>query len=560
MHSVRISTKLLLASAVLGLTVIIVAVTGMHSLQSLMGAAWKMESSTHRALLAKRVDALVLAVVMDSRGIYMSRSATEVEKYAQPLLVNLAMLDDRVKAWEKLVSPDHRGAYNNIQLQVDQFIQTRTELVRLARQVGLVEARAFGDNDQNRALRQRLNAALEEASIFNDAKVADIVKELGREYTSALWVLAIVAVSGVILGMALSWSISSQAVSQPIVEMTRAMGQLAAGDHSIFIPWNERDDEIGMMGAALAVFRQNAVEKMRLERQQAQETMRMEEAKRQALAELASDLEVRVAAMLGRVSSSSSQLETTSHVMSDLAEQTAHQASSAVSAAGDASGNAKMVADAAGNLSTAVSEIGIQVEQASRTSRQAVEKASQTERIVLSLSDAAQKIGKVVDVITGIASQTNLLALNAFIEASRAGDAGKGFSVVAGEVKALAQQTVRATHDIADLILSVQGATQEAVEAIEGILSTITIIDESSSTIAAAIEEQQAATREIARNVDASVSATRDVAKNLGSVLHAAGETGQAAGLVFNEAHYLSKYSEALDREIHAFLTQLRVG
>ena len=560
MHSVRISTKLLLASAILGIALLFVALTGAHTLQSLMAATRNMENNTHRALLAKRVDALVLAVVMDSRGIYMSRTSTEAEKFAAPLLVNLGMLEDKVQAWEKLVPPDRRAVYSNIRLQVDEFVATRKELVRLARQVGTAEARAFGDNDQNRAIRQRLNTVLEEAAIFNDARVVQIVKDLEQEYISALLVLAFVSLGGLVIGMVVSWSISSYAVSRPIIEMTQAMGQLAAGDHTISIPWNEQNDEIGLMGAALAVFRQNAVDKMGLERQQADEARRVEDAKRQALVELASDLEVRVSAMLARVSSSSSQLEATSLSMAMLAERTGNRASSAVTAAGDASGNAKMVADAASNLSVAVTEIGTQVEYASRTSRQAVEKASQTEEIVLSLSEAANEIGKVVGVITGIASQTNLLALNASIEASRAGDAGKGFSVVAGEVKALAQQTVHATHNITGLILSVQQATHEAVEAIEGILSTITIMDETSSTIAAAVEEQQAATREIARNVESSAGATSEIAHNLECVLLAAGETGRAAVVVSNEAHHLSQSSDALDSEIQAFLTQLRVG
>jgi methyl-accepting chemotaxis protein len=556
----HISAKLLLASLVLGVTVLFVALAGAQALHSLMAGTRAMENSTHRALLAKRVDALVLAVVMDTRGVYMSASPADAEKFIVPMLANLSSLEDKVAAWKVLVPASGSAVFANIQDQVDQFVTSRRELVRLAREVGIAPARAFGDNPQSRSVRQRLNTVLEDSSIVNDAKVVEITRELEAAYVSDLWMLGLAAVVGLVIGMAASIRISSRAVSTPIIGMTAIMERLAAGDHTITIPWNDRTDEIGHMATALAVFRENAVAKARLEHQQAEDHRRAEAVQRQTLSDLASELEQRVTAVLGRVSTASTELESTSRSMAEVAEQTNLQATAAASASEQASANAQTVAEAAGNLSIAITEISRQVGYAGRTSRVAVDKATHTGEIVSSLSDAAGEIGKVVGLITRIAAQTNLLALNASIEASRAGLAGHGFAVVAAEVKSLAHQTAAATDEVARHIQSVQAATHEAVQAIEDILSIITVIDDASTTIAAAVEEQQAATREIARNVDESAGATGEIAHNMTGMLDAAGKTGQAAGQVLDEAHHLSEYSVALGLEIHAFVDRLRGG
>jgi len=177
---------------------------------------------------------------------------------------------------------------------------------------------------------------------------------------------------------------------------------------------------------------------------------------------------------------------------------------------------------------------------------------------VRSLADAAGRINGVVSLIKEIANQTNLLALNATIEAARAGDAGKGFTVVASEVKALASQTARATEEIARQIASVQTATQGTVAAIEGVGHTIAAINEIAASVASAIEEQTATTGEITRNVQQAAQGTEQVSGNIVQVTQAAGQTGTAATRVLGASNQLSQQAETLRHEVETFLAGIR--
>jgi methyl-accepting chemotaxis protein len=189
-----------------------------------------------------------------------------------------------------------------------------------------------------------------------------------------------------------------------------------------------------------------------------------------------------------------------------------------------------------------------------------VESARRTDTIVRALADGAKQIEHVAELISSIAEQTNLLALNATIEAARAGEAGRGFAVVASEVKSLASQTAEATKEIGTRIAQIQGATKEAVEAIDGITATIEEVSTIATSIGSAIEEQGAATAEIARSVSQTAEATKEVTTNIGGVSTAANETGNAAGLVLAAASNLSKQAEQLSGEVSTFLAGVRAA
>jgi len=199
------------------------------------------------------------------------------------------------------------------------------------------------------------------------------------------------------------------------------------------------------------------------------------------------------------------------------------------------------------------------VEQSSIIATRAVGEANNTNITVEGLAEAAQKIGKVVELIRDIASQTNLLALNATIEAARAGDAGKGFAVVASEVKSLANQTAKATEDIAAQIAGMQEATSGTVQSIKGISATIGEISEIASAIASAVEEQGAATQEISRNVQEAATGTQEVTSNIVTVNEAAQESGKSAAQVLNASNELAKQGEVLGEEVDKFLKAVRV-
>jgi methyl-accepting chemotaxis protein len=230
------------------------------------------------------------------------------------------------------------------------------------------------------------------------------------------------------------------------------------------------------------------------------------------------------------------------------------------SASEEASSNVQTVASAAEEMSASVSEVGRQVQESSRIAGEAVRQAEKTDARIAQLSQAAGRIGDVVKLITAIAEQTNLLALNATIEAARAGEAGRGFAVVAQEVKALAAQTAKATDEISTQIAGMQTATLESVGAIKEIGATITRISEIATTIAAAVEEQGAATSEIARNVGEAARGTSQVAANIGDVNRGATETGSASTQVLASAQSLSRDSSRLKSELEAFLSTVRAA
>jgi methyl-accepting chemotaxis protein len=211
-------------------------------------------------------------------------------------------------------------------------------------------------------------------------------------------------------------------------------------------------------------------------------------------------------------------------------------------------------------MTSSVNEISRQVQDSAKIANEAVQQAQRTDSRINALSQAAGRIGDVVKLITAIAEQTNLLALNATIEAARAGDAGRGFAVVASEVKQLASQTAKATDDIATQIAGMQTATQESVAAIKEIGATIGRIAGIASTIAAAVEEQGAATQEIARNVGEAAKGTSQVAANISDVNRGASETGSASSQVLTSAQSLSGESQHLKLEVDKFLSTVRAA
>jgi len=265
-----------------------------------------------------------------------------------------------------------------------------------------------------------------------------------------------------------------------------------------------------------------------------------------------------VHAMVEIVAAAATELQSTANGMSQTAEQTSRQASAVAAAAEQAASNVETVASAAEELHASISEISRQVNDSSRISRDAVEEAEHANNLVNGLAAAADKIGEVVKLINDIASQTNLLALNATIEAARAGDAGKGFAVVANEVKSLANQTARATDEISGQIAEVQGATKDAVAAIQDIGKTISRISEIASSIASAVEQQGAATSEIARNVQEAARGTTEVTSNIHSVTAASTATGEAAQDISTASSELSQQSESLRGKVEQFLHDVR--
>jgi methyl-accepting chemotaxis protein len=276
--------------------------------------------------------------------------------------------------------------------------------------------------------------------------------------------------------------------------------------------------------------------------------------------EMASEFERDVQQVVATVSSSATELEASAGSQSAAAEATTRQAQTVAAASEQATRNVQTVADSAEQLSSSIREIAVRVQESSAIAGQAVQQASAANSTMLKLGQSSQEIGQVVKVITSIAQQTNLLALNATIEAARAGEAGKGFAVVANEVKELARQTARATEEIGSKIAGVQSDTETAVKSIQEISSVIQKINEIATTIAGAVEEQNAATGEISRNVGEAARGTAEVSANIASVTQAAAESGRAAGNIRVASAQLSQESERLASAVGGFLKKMREG
>ncbi|MBR0786425.1 methyl-accepting chemotaxis protein [Bradyrhizobium iriomotense] len=319
----------------------------------------------------------------------------------------------------------------------------------------------------------------------------------------------------------------------------------------------DRDDEIGEALRNL----QTVQTIIRFSRDEVQAVQRRAEAQRKTdMTRLADGFEAAIGEIVETVSSAATELEASASTLSSTAGRAQELATVVASGSEAASSNVHSVASAAEEMSSSVREIGRQVQDSTRIASEAVSQAHATTERVSELSRAAARIGDVVELINAIAGQTNLLALNATIEAARAGEAGRGFAVVASEVKALAEQTAKATGEIGQQVGGIQAATQDSVSAIGEISGTIARLSEIASAIAAAVEQQGAATQEIARNVQQAAHGTQQVSANVGDVQRGASETGSASSQVLSAAQMLSRDSNRLKLEVGKFLNSVRAA
>jgi len=357
------------------------------------------------------------------------------------------------------------------------------------------------------------------------------IDDVDADFRATLWRLTMIGGSILLMILLSGWLINHD-ITGSLGRLDDAMVRLAHGELTAEIPGTGRRDEVGEMAKAVDVFKQNAIERARLEVEQKAQEERASRDKNAALVGMAEKIETASGAAMDAIGQRTAAIATNAEEMSASATRTGESAQGAATAAAQAMANVQTVASAAEQLAASIREIGGQVNQSTAIVGRAVAAGTEARHTMEALNEQVGRIGAVADIISEIAGKTNLLALNATIEAARAGDAGKGFAVVASEVKQLATQTARSTQEITRHIGEVRTATNASVAAVGRIEQTIGEINAIAGSIAAAVEEQGAATAEIARNVSETATAANQMTLKINEVSAEADRTGQRSSRV----------------------------
>ena len=459
-----------------------------------------------------------------------------------------------------IISPEERKLYADWVQLWESYKKGTEDVMALSRKIAgefPYEAQELNTKTVNKVGIEADNI-LKKSIDLNNAGRRQGRPECGRHYTSALMMLAAILGASVVAGIAVSFYLVRD-VSSGIASIVTPMQALGNGDLTAKVPHQGEKTEIGAMADTLQVFKEALIAKKAADEAAAVDAeAKIERGRR--VDGITRDFETMIGEIVETVSSASTELEAAASTLSATAERSQELTTTVAAASEEASANVQSVASATEELSSSVNEISRQVQESARMATDAVGQARITNDRVSELSKAAARIGDVVELINTIAGQTNLLALNATIEAARAGEAGRGFAVVASEVKALAEQTAKATGEIGQQITGIQAATQQSVNAIKEISGTIERLSEISSTIAAAVEEQGAATQEISRNVQQAAQGTQQVSSNITDVQQGASETGSASSQVLSAAQSLSSDSNRLKLEVGKFLSSVRAA
>ena len=537
--------------------VLTAAITLLSDYNSRHGA--ELTESIERANLAalnvERVNSLVYAVVMESRGVYMSTDPATVKKFGEGLLKFNDQILNVVRKWEGILQADDAEQFATFKKRIEQFVEFRRELVRRANEISPEAGREWGDNDANRTVRSALNKDLEALSKVYVERGKQIAErtELNRKLSLVLTCLGGVALLLVVAGVV----IIARSIARPLSVITSTIKQVADGAEHVEVPHTGRPDEIGALARAIGIF-QEAMERNRKLNSQVS-------ADSQARAERGRHIEASVegfrqaiGAVLRNVNDNAAAMRQVAQTISRVTTDANHRAVAAAGATAQASSNVSAVAGATEELSASVQEIGRQVRQSAGAVEQTGLRTEKSISEIESLAAATQRIDGVLQLIQAIAEQTNLLALNATIEAARAGDAGRGFAVVAHEVKALAGQTAKATEEIGQNVGMIQSSTRNAVDAVREIGGAVRGINDITTAIAGAIGQQDAATREISANAQSAAEGNEILVNNIASLRDSIGETNTAASSVLTASSELTATAQTLSREVEKFFQNLR--
>lgn len=559
-RNLSIKGKILAVSALLLTFILILGAVSLYAINTYDKDVEALEHAHSRRFLNTHLEGLVYSVVADSRGIYMSDTSENAKKFEDNLLVTLASIKKAAAELRgKVPAHEMKGDIKTLFDSIDSFIAFRTELVRLSREVSPAAAREFGDNEANRANRKQLNDALKQRIEANAIRTKQVTEDANHLYILAF--NAVIAVAGIslVLGFVLSYAIARFGIVKPLLNIKEAMSTLANGNLDVEIEGEDRRDEIGSMARAVAVFKTNAIEKKRLDEAAAKE-QHAKEARQKRVDELLTQFNSSAASVVASVSSASTELSRTAEEMSGVAQRTSTQSMEVATASNQTSQNVQSVAGAGEEMAATVREIASQVAKSTEVVQEAMRKVTSADESSRELVKASQSIGAITVLIENIAEQINLLALNATIESARAGEAGKGFAVVASEVKNLATQATKATEQIREQLSNLQGMSADVAGELVAVKESVDRVSEISATIAAAVEEQSAATNEIVSNMQTAAYGVDQISRSVGSIKESADDTSESTRQVLDAAKMLSQQSEMLDMEVRNFLKNIQAA
>ena len=543
----NIKTRIYGLAAFLSIVAAAVGAVGYWSVSAYEGRVTAMSLASKRGEVGDKINAAIYEVVMESRGIYMSRSTEEVQKYAPSLLAALKKIDGRLAEWKLLVPPEQAASFEEVETEVHHFIQYRMELVRLGLEVGAPAAREYGDNDLNRNNRKRVGnhvAAFAAASLQEIERNNREAVEAGALFKTAIAVIALV---GIAFGTGLAVLFIRRNISAPLDHLAKTIHAIEeSGDLSLRIDLSG-NDELARMGSAINTLLNEIDGVMKAA------NICMDQV-------AANDLSARISMaakgdagrLAGNINASLGALSVTlKSVMSNVRQMAAAtaQVSTAIGQISDGSHSQmnaiKQLALGINQTASAVEEISGSAVYSSTHAREAAALVNNGQgrivemvQTVNAIASSAKEIVKITDVIGQIASQTNMLSLNAAIEAARAGDAGKGFAVVAEEVGKLADHSGRSVNEINALVEKANADTAKGVQvagivggSIDQIAKSVSESEMMANAIAAAVEQQSQSVEEIRANIgqlevigQTNASASEEVTATMIELSHLAGQ------------------------------------
>ena len=553
-----ISARILATVLGLGLVAALLVGAAILTMEGLRDRTDNLRRSALQAVYAERINSLVALVVMDSRGIYAARDRNEMRYFADGIERNLVALNELMTSWLGEIAPDERAPVEALNVELGRLAQLRRRLIAAGLDKGADAARDIGEG--NRSERQSLNEQLQAIAIRhseNDVRLA--MQRIETYERNRIGILLLIGSLGIVIAMSAAWLVVSRTVLRPLKSLNASVDRMAGGDLQSAVAGTGRADEIGSIACSVEAFRHGLVQmqdirarehdndKARLERAERiqRATMRFEQAIRDCMAKTHQSI-----AKVGEIADALRSLATVSTQETHSLSASAHEASV----------NAQSVASAAEQLHASVNAIFAQIERSSATAALAAKNAEEATTTVDELDGAVAKIGKVVALINDIAEQTNLLALNATIESARAGEAGRGFGVVAAEVKTLAQQTSSATGDIQHQIATVQHAARDAVNVIHAFEMTIGEINAAVRAITEAVRQQNSSTRDITESVHVSAQSVEAVSRGITGINDGIVRTRAASESATTVVASLKDEALRLEQEVSTLLKEIQAA